>query len=195
MKDRWLWIEDLYHRALELEESARRDFVRRECAGDAGLKSEVETLLRNGGDTRFMATPAFGRDSSAMQPGTRLGHHVIVSAIGKGGMGEPEIGNLGAGGADFSPDGRWLAYRSNLGGLHIQLQPFPPTEAVDDTALEESGSHPMWSRDGNELFYRRPRPDLARAEGTQLVVVDVTLGGGPRFTNERILPIEGFQHF
>lgn len=84
MKDRWLRIEDLYHRALELEESARGDFVRRECADDAGLKSEVETLLRNECDTRFMAIPAFGRGRSAMQPGTRLGRYEIVSAIGKG---------------------------------------------------------------------------------------------------------------
>ena len=98
-----------------------------------------------------------------------------------------------AGGAEFSPDGRWLAYRSNEGGAHIQLQPFPMTGAVYDIA-GPGGAYPMWSRDGSELFYRRA-VDTPIQQGPQFIGVDVSLDPSPRFTNERILPIEGMSYF
>jgi len=74
----------------------------------------------------------------------------------------------------------------------IMIQPFPPTGARWDTA-SEGGSYPMWSKDvGKQLFYRR---QTASTEPGKLAVVDVSIvGGGPRFTNERILPIR-FQAF
>jgi serine/threonine-protein kinase len=103
------------------------------------------------------------------------------------------LGNEQAGGADFSPDGHWIAYRSNTTTPpHLELQPFPLTGARWDTA-SAGGSYPMWSKDGKQLFYRR---QTASAELGKLAVVDISIvGGSPRFTNERILPIEGFQVF
>ena len=103
------------------------------------------------------------------------------------------IGNDQSGGADFSPDGRWIAYRSNTTSpSHIELQPFPTNGSRWDTA-SEGGSYPMWSRDGRELFYRR---QAASAELGTLAVIDISdVGGSPRFTNERVLPIQGFQVF
>jgi serine/threonine-protein kinase len=97
-----------------------------------------------------------------------------------------------AGGADFSPDGKWIAYHTNVTTPpHIQIQPFPPTGARWDTA-SEGGSYPMWSKDFGELFYRR---QTASADLGKLAVVDVSIAGGsPHFTNERILPIR-FQLF
>ena len=71
-------------------------------------------------------------------------------------------------GIDFSPDGRWIAYRSTEGGAHIQLQPFPTTGARYDTA-QEGGSDPMWSRDGSQLFYWR---DVAPAVGREGPSID-----------------------
>lgn len=97
-----------------------------------------------------------------------------------------------AGGADFSPDGRWIAYRSNDGGAHVQIQPFPPTGAIYNTALA-GGSYPMWSRDGTELVYRRAY--TTATWGPRLMAVDVSIDGNPRFTNERVLPTEGMQVF
>ena len=38
-------IEDIYHRALEIEESQRGAFLRVGCAGDEALQREVESLL------------------------------------------------------------------------------------------------------------------------------------------------------
>jgi Tol biopolymer transport system component len=53
----------------------------------------------------------------------------------------------------LSPDGKWLAYMSDLaGGGGLYVQSFPGKEgrwqvATDATRL------PVWSRDGRELFY------------------------------------------
>jgi serine/threonine protein kinase len=99
-----------------------------------------------------------------------------------------------AGGADFSrPDGRWIAYRSNEGGEHIQVQPYPPTGAIYKTALA-GGAYPMWSPDSGELFYRRA-VTATTLEGPRLLGVEVAIDGAPRFTNERVLPTEGMQVF
>lgn len=41
----WRRVEDLYDRALKLDESQRAMFLRDECAGDRALQEEVERLL------------------------------------------------------------------------------------------------------------------------------------------------------
>ena len=58
------------------------------------------------------------------------------------------------GGAQFSPDGRWLAYASNDSGqFQVYLRPYPgPERRVPVSTL--GGSFPLWRRDGKELFYR-----------------------------------------
>jgi Tol biopolymer transport system component len=53
----------------------------------------------------------------------------------------------------FSPDGRWIAYRTNESGLdeiYIQAFPGPGSKARVST---QGGSQPRWRRDGKELFY------------------------------------------
>ena len=53
----------------------------------------------------------------------------------------------------FSPDGRWFAYRSNeSGAFEVFVQPFPPTGAKWQISTD-GGSQPRWRRDGKELFY------------------------------------------
>ena len=41
----WHRVEDLYHRALELDESRRASFLEQSCEGDEVLRREVESLL------------------------------------------------------------------------------------------------------------------------------------------------------
>jgi Tol biopolymer transport system component/DNA-binding winged helix-turn-helix (wHTH) protein len=77
----------------------------------------------------------------------------------------------------FSPDGRWIAYRSlESGATEVYVRP------IDDSATKYqisngTGTQPLWSRDGRELFYWR---DQATHGGMQvnmeLMAVDVTLG-------------------
>jgi serine/threonine-protein kinase len=56
--------------------------------------------------------------------------------------------------ARFSPDGRWLAYVSNDSGRdEVYVRPYPgPGGAVAISA--GGGTEPVWSRAGDELFYR-----------------------------------------
>jgi Tol biopolymer transport system component len=59
--------------------------------------------------------------------------------------------------AEFSPDGRWLAYVSNeSGGSEVYVQPYPgPGEKVRiSTDSSEGGTEPIWAPNGRELFYR-----------------------------------------
>ena len=54
----------------------------------------------------------------------------------------------------FSPDGRWLAYRSNRTGtfeVYVRQYPGPGSEVQISAG---GGSGPVWSRDGSEIFYR-----------------------------------------
>ena len=56
--------------------------------------------------------------------------------------------------AQFSPDGRFVAYGSDQSGAwEIYVQPFP--NAAEGKWLISSGGgfEPRWSRDGKELFY------------------------------------------
>ncbi|HTI64439.1 MAG TPA: hypothetical protein VL524_13020 [Gemmatimonadaceae bacterium] len=60
------------------------------------------------------------------------------------------------GDARLSPDGRWIAYRSNIDGSdQIYLRPFMrPGNAV--RVSPGAGTVPRWRGDGRELFYTDP---------------------------------------
>ena len=74
-------------------------------------------------------------------------------------------------GAQFSPDGRLVAYTSDESGRdEVYVRAFAGSTRRWQISTE-SGSEPMWSRDGTELFYR---------VGTKLMVVPVT--SSPSFT-------------
>ena len=71
----------------------------------------------------------------------------------------------------FSPDGRWIVFRSDeTGRPEIYVQPFPsgPKKQISSGG----GSTPVWSRDGREIFYVTPDGRLNSVEvpfkGTEL---------------------------
>lgn len=54
----------------------------------------------------------------------------------------------------FSPDGRWLAYTSNETGRNeIYVRPFPAGDGKWQVS-SDGGSHPTWSKNGKEIFFR-----------------------------------------
>ena len=56
-------------------------------------------------------------------------------------------------GAALSPDGRWLAYVSDVtGGLEVWVLPYPGPGAPIRIS-PNGGVEPVWARDGRELFY------------------------------------------
>jgi Tol biopolymer transport system component len=53
----------------------------------------------------------------------------------------------------FSPDGKWIAYRSDESGQdQVYVQPVPATGAKFQISTA-GGGRPRWRRDGKELFY------------------------------------------
>ncbi len=55
--------------------------------------------------------------------------------------------------AQFSPDGKWIAYSSNeTGNWEIYVSPFPVVNSKWQVS-RGSGEEPRWRRDGKELFY------------------------------------------
>ncbi len=73
--------------------------------------------------------------------------------------------------AQFSPDGRWVAYASGESGRQeVYVQAFPSTGGKWQISTE-GGDEPSWRGDGKELFFLSPR--------LQLTAVDVK--GGDTF--------------
>src|SRR5215472_11852120 len=55
--------------------------------------------------------------------------------------------------AQFSPDGKWVAYASNEAGpWQVYVSPFPSANSKWQVSTE-GGEEPRWRRDGKELFY------------------------------------------
>ncbi|MCA1660594.1 MAG: hypothetical protein LC642_08695, partial [Verrucomicrobiaceae bacterium] len=70
--------------------------------------------------------------------------------------------------AQFSPDGKWIAYSSDESGApEVYVQTFPASGGRWRVSTD-GGRQPRWRRDGRELFY-------ITADG-KLMAVDVKLG-------------------
>jgi predicted Ser/Thr protein kinase len=66
----------------------------------------------------------------------------------------------------FSPDGRWIAFTLQQGGLpEVYVQPFPATGAKWQVS-SGGGRQPVWSADGRELFFVSPELKLIAVEVT-----------------------------
>ena len=56
--------------------------------------------------------------------------------------------------AQFSPDGRWLAYTSNeTGQMAVYVRPFPGVSVARWQISSVPGAKPHWAADGRTLFY------------------------------------------
>jgi len=67
-----------------------------------------------------------------------------------------------------SPDGRWMAYDSNVSGRYeISVERYP--ELGDRQQISTGGMRPLWSRDGRELFF-------SSLDGRQMLAVAVQPG-------------------
>jgi serine/threonine protein kinase len=94
--ERWQKIEQLYHAALEREESQRTAYLHKVCAGDNALQREVESLLaqEKRGDALLespameVAAKMLGQERGQSMIGCQLGSYQVVSLLGAGGMGE-----------------------------------------------------------------------------------------------------------
>ncbi len=94
--ERWQKIEFLLQAALELNSSERASFLVRECAGDAPLRQEVESLLASAAGARGFLDRNAIEDGAALfederfspTPGRQIGAYLIQEKLGTGGTGE-----------------------------------------------------------------------------------------------------------
>ena len=84
------------------------------------------------------------------------------------------------GDARFSPDGHWVAYRSDMNGAgdwEIFVAPFPPDGSKWQVSTQ-GGDWPEWSSDGRDLYF---------ASGSALMAAHVIAGNPIRFEQPRKL--------
>jgi serine/threonine protein kinase/Tol biopolymer transport system component len=96
--------------------------------------------------------------------------------------------------AQFSPDGKWIAYTESTGpaGGDVYLQPFPADGRRVRVSPSDGGRHPYWMPDGKSIVYRTLKDAV--------VSVDLKLEGGtyvpsaPKalFTQPRTAPFNWF---
>ena len=88
--------------------------------------------------------------------------------------------------AQFSPDGRWMAYQSDESGSpQIYVQSFPTLTGKWQISAS-GGSQPRWRRDGKELFYLAPDRKLMAVMVKPGAIFEAE---GPRALFETALPV------
>ena len=86
--------------------------------------------------------------------------------------------------AILSPDGKWIAYDSiESGNPEVYVAPYPAMEPRERISTD-GGLHPLWARDGRELYYRTgasPEELEQRALAQKTRVMAVSLETKPEF--------------
>ncbi|HLN01698.1 MAG TPA: protein kinase, partial [Bryobacteraceae bacterium] len=84
----------------------------------------------------------------------------------------------------FSPDGRWIAYRSNETGTdEVYVRPFPAVRGGKWQISTGGGLYGIWSNNGRELFYETADSRIMVVEYT--VDGDSFVPGKPRVWSEK----------
>ena len=89
----WERVQEIFFGAVDLPVSERDAYLERACGGDAGLRSEVESLLQADAASGSAIAAAIGSEAGALLDdhaplaGTRMGAYRLLKEIGRGGMG------------------------------------------------------------------------------------------------------------
>jgi Tol biopolymer transport system component/predicted Ser/Thr protein kinase len=136
----------------------RLQWIRSDGAGDP------QTLLESKTDLRPYSFSPDGKRLAFSESGVETGLDLWTLPLD---LGDPEHPKAGTPEAflrtmadewepAFSPDGRWVAYLSTATGVNeVYVQPFPGPGGKWLISTG-GGRHPIWSRNGRELFYQAP---------------------------------------
>jgi serine/threonine protein kinase len=87
--ENWARIKRIVGEALELERTRRQDFVLQECAGDEGLRVEVQSLIEAYHESDALSGDlSFGPLLEAFDSLKVIGAYHLVKKLGQGGMGQ-----------------------------------------------------------------------------------------------------------
>ncbi len=126
---RWDRVKALFHECRELDPSARAAWLDAHCADDAGLRTEVEGLLR----AQARPAPIFASDGNALlqtlidddvRPedfaGRRIGSYRVLRLLGEGGMGQVFLAEREGG--DFAQRVALKRIRADFAGAETRLR-------------------------------------------------------------------------
>ena len=77
----------------------------------------------------------------------------IVGGVAGHYMGHHGVAGAAAGCVIGHHEANKKARQQTNGGHVVFVQPFPPTRAIYQVSSNDDGHHPVWSRDGRELFF------------------------------------------
>jgi serine/threonine-protein kinase len=90
----------------------------------------------------------------------------------------------GQGTPAISPDGRWIAYRSDeTGRQEIYVRPFPHVKEGMWPVTTDGGSSPVWAASGRELFYQN---------GESMMVIPIETGSTFSYGKPQVLFSGGY---
>ena len=118
----------------------------------------LTSLSPNGRDILFTQFPAATGDLMVMTLGTTPSETPVIKPLLQTQYHEH--------GAVFSRDGNWIAYVSNEAGPEQVFVRAYPSLGLKVQISSEGGTEPVWSKKGNELYYRH---------GDQMIAVPFTL--------------------